>query len=738
MDKNKLKQEGLAFGRSLQRSCRLISLYTADHAACQEPLQRTYEALNSLLRQLPQFTFGFFGKRVVLNELLTPDPMLESLDDDFFKRNIAAVTFSLGITFREFRRGLGLLITKPEIIEQAGGIHAFLRKNQIEGMRIIPGEKRQNATGDSDLGMDFQSFMLAQTMLDPEQVAQSMNLHLLLQSSGVSAPAGFKGSPSEVLDLVSSAAQAAFVNPEADPETTIQSLTHLIEELSPDFLISALPEERQKPLRGRPAGEVAYVLAEDVALEWARKKYFSAGDIAGKRVAEEEVIQVLGRALRTTQVADRLLHKLSEMVAKGDLPASIAERVRDEMNWSSWTLDEKHSHLMSLDHFPIQEYRHLLDYLRETGKEGNLEKANAAAERYMTTLESESIEDRIEGMGHLPEIIRTLSGMHSLDFVRKVVDRFCLQLRDTTAVSPQYHAQVATSLATAAQSLAMFEDFESAIKIGTELERSTNSDRERHAACCAEALHNLLNPTTVERLIEMTMRKHSEVKISRAIASLLRLVEMPAAEIVFRMLEEEQSASGRSRLLHIARQLGDGSFRAAQKRLEDERWYVVRNACYILGALNDPQLAQHLEPALRHSDSRVQQAAVTAIVRSAVPGRGGILVSALPALPPHLQEMILDELVLLKDPTAIDPLEGFLLGNGTAKMGALEKAMRALLAIPDERVVDVLGSVLMHAEAPMPLRKNALQALKSSPHASAQQRLAQFRQLAPNDPLAQS
>jgi HEAT repeats len=737
MDKNQLKKSGLNFGRVLQRSCRLVALYTADHPAVQDTLQTAYETLNTLLKQSPQFTFGFFGRRVVLNELLTPDPSLDSLDNEFFKRNIAAVSFTLGITFREFRRGLALLVTKPEVIEQSGGINSFLRKNQIEGMRILASETRQNKSGDAELGMDFQSFMVAQTMLEPDKLAQSINMQLLLQSAGVSTPANFQGSPAEVLDLVGRATQAAYLNPEADPHTTIESLTHVLEELSPDFLISALPEERQVLLRGRPAKEVAYVLAEDVALEWARKRFFSAGDQPGKLVAEEEIIQVLGRALRTTQVAERLLQKLAELVEKGDLPASIAERVRDEMNWSSWTLEEKYSHLIALEQFPPPEFRHLTDYMREAGKEGLLEQATTVARRYLQCLDSGPLEERSEGMARLPELIRILTGLHSLDFVRHVVDRFCDQLRKEAASPEPLHQEISASLAAAAQSLALFEDFESALKIGLALESSLKYSPEQHAECCGQALHNMLSDTTVERLIELSHLKRADLKASRAVASLLRLVDTQAAEIVFRMLEEERSATGRSRLLHIARQLGDGSYRAARKRLEDERWYVVRNACNILGALNDPDLAADLDSALRHADPRVQQAALTAIVRSAVPGRGAVLANALPALPPHLQETVLDELLLLKDPTALAPLEGFLLRYPTFKTGVLEKALRALIVIPDERAVDVLNSVLLHAEAPPSLRRTAYLALKKSSYPAAQQKLSQFRLLAPNDPLLQ-
>jgi HEAT repeats len=734
MEKRRLKREGLAFGRNLQRSYKLVALYiTTEHASVDEPVLKTYEALNDLLKQAPQFTFGFFNHRVVLNDLLTPDPSLDPLEAEFVKRNIMAVCFSLGITFREFKRGLVILTTKPESIQQQGGTPAFVRKNPVEGMRILASEKHDS--GDTDLGMDFQAFMVAQTMLDPEHIARSANLHLLMQSAGEETPVGFGGSAKEVLDLVDRATQSAFVKPDGNPKATVDSLTRLLEELSPDFLISALPEERAKPLRGKPADEVAYVLAEDVALEWARRKFFSAGDQAGKSLAEEQIIQVLGRALRTTQVADRLLQKIGEMTDRGELPVTVTRRLREEMNWASWTLEEKHSYLMKLQQFSLQDYRHLIEYMKDVGREGLLDKANQVADHYLACVEAAPAESRPEGMAQVPELIRILTGMHSLDFVRKVVDQFCEQLRHDPSSDWQLHRELTACLAAAAQSVAMFEDFEAALTIGEELARSRSFDPEKHAECCDQALHSLLSPATVERMIELSLKKIRDQKTARAMGSLLRLVENQSAEIIFRLLEEEKSGAERARLLHLARQLGDGAFNAARKRLEDERWYVVRNACYILGALNDPDLATHLEPALRHPDTRVQQAAITAVIRSNAPGRGGVLVRAISSMQPHLQEMVLDELLLLKDPSAINPLEGFLLQSSPVKTGILEKAMRGLIAIPDERIVGVVHNVLIHAATPMPLRRLALQALKNSPYPVARQKLEQFRMLSPTDPL---
>src|SRR3970040_976193 len=175
------------------------------------------------------------------------------------------------------------------------------------------------------------------------------------------------------------------------------------------------------------------------------------------------------------------------------------------------------------------------------------------------------------GMARLQDLIQILTGMHTLDFARMVVDRFSEELCRDSAINPGRHQQVAFCLAACAQSLAMFEEYETALRIGSDLESSLASDRHQHASCCGQALQRLLSPATTERLIEVFLQKRVNVKVARMAASLLQLVQDQAAEIVFHLLEEERAASGRSRLLHIARQLGEGAFQAAIKRLEDER-----------------------------------------------------------------------------------------------------------------------------------------------------------------------
>jgi hypothetical protein len=66
MDQNQLKRDGLVFGRNFQRAYKLVMLYGIQHASSEAPAKQAYDALNALLKHLPQFTFGFYNRRVVL------------------------------------------------------------------------------------------------------------------------------------------------------------------------------------------------------------------------------------------------------------------------------------------------------------------------------------------------------------------------------------------------------------------------------------------------------------------------------------------------------------------------------------------------------------------------------------------------------------------------------------------------------------------------------------------------
>ena len=732
MDKNQLKAEGLAFGRNLQRAHKIVLLYSPDHGAAQDSLQQAYSLLTALLKLNPQFTFGFYNQRVLLNDLLTSDSNLAPLQADFAKRSIAAVTFQVGVTFREFKRCLGLLVTKPQLIEASGGIAAFLRKNPVEGLRILPEE-------DTVRGMDLQSYLAAQAIFETQPGRKSASLDMLVQAAGMEITQSFSGTPAEVLDLASKAAQAAWSDPQKNPSDVVQSLARLLEELSPDYLISALPSEKQGRYRGRASPEIAVELAEDMAVEWAGKRLAASPGTAGaaRSASEQEVARVLARTLKTTQVAQRLLQKVGALVNQNQLPEEVVQRIQGELLWSSLTTEERHARLLEMKDFTESEFRHLVEHVEEMGRAGNVEKATQVSDRFLAWLGSCSGEVRATGLSWLPELLRALSGLDTLAFVRTVAERLCAELLEEPIADWKCHHVLANSLASAAQCAALFEDFETALKIGLDLERFQKRDSAQHADCCGASLKNLLDPRSVERLVALSLQKHSDAAMGRTLASLVRLAAAQTAEVVLQLLEEETAATNRARLIRLAGQLGSSGLEAGRKRLADKRWYVVRNACNILGALGDPELAAQLGPALRHPDVRVQQAAVAAIAKSKVSGRCEVLAEALPYLQPHSQEAVLNELFLAKDPATILPLGDFVLLASGSKAGIRERAVQVLATIPDPRTVEALSRILSDTGQPLLLRRVALNALRSSSVPLAQQRLVEFARRAPADSLAE-
>src|SRR5436305_940091 len=193
-DKNKLKMEGLKFGRLLQSVYRLSAMFTVEHRAADGAVRASYEALNALVKQVQQFTFGFLDHRVLLNNILTPDRSLKNLESDFSKRGLGAVTFPAGITLGGYRRVLAVICASPEELERNGGVKRYFEQNMVEGVRIIPGQKGTASTEETVLEGDPEALLRAQNAnLADGGGGQSIGLDLLLEAVGMAGGGGGGG-----------------------------------------------------------------------------------------------------------------------------------------------------------------------------------------------------------------------------------------------------------------------------------------------------------------------------------------------------------------------------------------------------------------------------------------------------------------------------------------------------------------------------------------------------------------
>ena len=734
-EKTTSKAEGLAFGHSLQTVFKAVVMYSLDHPAAEKATAQVYASLNALLRHTQQFTFGFLNKRVLINELLTDDSSLSQLEAEFFRRGIGVITFSAGITLSEFKRGLAIACTRPKIIEEKGGIKPFLQQNPIEGMRILPAVVSEG--GDTVLQMDPESYLMAQGILGPGVGAGWQGLESLLRSVGMEKPDGFAGGANEALDLARKATQAALMTPGADPLESMRALVRVLEESTPTYLLSALPPEKQSELAGRSLENMAQSLVEDVTVDLAVKRLTDNPAAPMMPVVQEQVIRILMRGLQATHVAERLLQKLSRVIEEAHLPPEVFDRIRQEIMWVQLSPQEKHAQLMRVSRFDDQDFHRLLNYVQETMKAGRIKDVSEVVEHYMGFLDLPADEARAHELAGVAQLLPVVAGEATLPLLRGIVSRLSKELFEEGHADWDSHQQAANCLLTAAQTIALYEDFGTVHKIGLDLQNCLAKDKDLHLACCGRALENLITTASFERVIELYVAKRDDLAWAKVVGSLAKWFGPKSGEVLFALLEKESSVSNRLRLVHMcAPLLGVTAMEAARRKLSDERWYMVRNACTILGELGDPEITTQLRDVLRHPDDRVQRAAVSSILKCKGPGRAAAFAEALPYLKAEVLDMALDELVFLKDPESVEGLQQFILAKTGSRPGALEKAVRALASIGTGQALEVLGKVLSDTGQAQFVRNTALLALTGSSLPSAKRILAEFIRLAPNDPLA--
>jgi hypothetical protein len=721
-------------------------------------MQQSWDLLVPLLKLGPQFTFGFMNQRVLLNTSLVSHTNLTHLEVEFTKREIATVTFQAGLEFKDFKRALALLTTRAMVITERGGIRKFLAANPMEGVRVTPAAKPKEEGETIEVGMDYESYLTAQAILGPGAGSGgSTAMDMLMAAAGAKRAEGATASPGDLVAVAEAATRNTVADPDGNVGELLIAITQMLSGLPPDSLLAALPLQKQADLQGHSPGVMSAHLMEDAVASWAAERLCSATGTAGEGAGkgegkgggeggsegggsrgnvEIEVLQALLRGLKATRVAERLLNKLSQFVEQANLPKEVFERIRREVMWFTLPAEKKHAQLLSQGQATPQDFARLVQYVQEAMGEGRIPEASEIAQHYFSALEKAPSALRAEELKRAPELLRALGSVQTLPLMHSLAEPLLREILDETRLHWPCHLAATHCLALVAQNAGRFEDFEFVQKIATDLKRSMARRPSQHADCCGQALAELLTAEALERLIESFLQRRSDPAWVRNATSLLTMIGPPGAEVALRRLEEEPAASNRLPLIRLIRGLGASAIEATRKRLSDPRWYVVRNAAYILGDLGEAELPTQLRGALRHEDLRVQQAAMTAILKSNADNRGEVLAEALTHLQAGVLEMALDELTVLKDLASVEYLEALVLGKNECKAGGLEKAVVAIGAVPCDRAAEALFKIIADTAQPLLVRRAALGGLYNHGSAVAPSLVEKLSSLPADDPLA--
>jgi len=104
-------------------------------------------------------------------------------------------------------------------------------------------------------------------------------------------------------------------------------------------------------------------------------------------------------------------------------------------------------------------------------------------------------------------------------------------------------------------------------------------------------------------------------KPSLEAAEVLRRAGARAADYLVDRLAEEEDRGNRARFVSLLKDMERSSIRTFTARLEDPRWFLVRNVVHILGELGDHAALPALESVGKHRDPRVRKEVVRSFMR---------------------------------------------------------------------------------------------------------------------------
>ena len=514
------------------------------------------------------------------------------------------------------------------------------------------------------------------------------------------------GGPAGISSIVENYFSSCVMDSEDAPQRSYMELARVIQDTRPEFVLQNFSPQRREELRKLPPDQMAAEVIEDTAVKWAMERLATTPSGSDAVIVEEEVIRVLMRSLQQTQMAGRLARKLAEYVKEFQIPQSSYARIKDELEWVVVPSKEKFNKLLEIEHYNRFEFRRLTGYLADLVKAGERTQITELANHYFAILDKEERPEP-EELGRVPELTKVIAGLRS-DFWSGASVRLCdvaVRWDDNQFL----HNQVLNAILAICRTLAIYEDFELIENIGNTLERMI-VEKPEHQQCCEKAMHALLNVHALDRVVELYVQRRNDRNFARTAATLLRRTGNVGITKAFLQLEDESVAAIRLSLLRLIGRIGAPALALARERLNDSRWYVVRNACKLLGDLKDPELLDHIMVALRHTDERVQKAAVTAALDSRNPRRGEVLSEALPFLHPHVMEDVFGELMFLRDPNCLPALE-HLIFKESRGVKTLMTCVQTIAAIPGDGTQTLLMKVTAETRFDPMVRRTALQLL---------------------------
>lgn len=318
----------------------------------------------------------------------------------------------------------------------------------------------------------------------------------------------------------------------------------------------------------------------------------------------------------------------------------------------------------------------------ETGKEEQEGELESKAETPEEGAESEILHGMVEQLEAIKESEETLDNL--LDKLEKEDNTMAYQTiahKIMTKAQPFYEEK-------------NWEGFFPALIAFVAHSAPEGSRPSEQKAIAADNVKKMLHPDITDYLIARLCDRREERR--KEIQKMLITLGENAMKQLLTALVNTEAAYARRLIFNTLALFGEMVRLEAEKRLDDEKWFVVRQMVSLLGEIGSPQSLEAIQTAFGHKDIRVKKEVIKAVAKIPSAGSTTFLLERLNEDNLQLKLQAIISLGMLKDPAAMEPL-----GDLASKRGFMgepvemrKEAARSIGMIGGDRAITVLKNLL--------------------------------------------
>ncbi|HZI94717.1 MAG TPA: HEAT repeat domain-containing protein [Patescibacteria group bacterium] len=745
-----------------------VSLYSVDHPRGREYLDRAYESLRRLIGERRETTLTRADGRLYLDgTLLDRDRGLsQQFVDDLNARNVDSLVFHSTITPEEHQGLIRAMMAKPDAVSEKGGFDQILMDEGVSSVKTNSGRSmRQRESVDNGL--------LGEAGLSAFLMHQVRSTGVFHGTPAESATSRLDGTPMPTVTSVLQRDPVALTraieemarsreNPPSTPEAMAELIADTLERLA-ERAIEEHQRDREEILAdvGRAAVASDPEVHPPLFLEKAgprsiRKNLASAVDgLPPDQIAElvaAHYPRAEGDFRRLTEILNRTLiwrdHRAAalvsleaKMVAQGLSQEDYRELV-DHLAWSEVNVNRRLELLYKGDYLWRVDFSRFKEVLVKLLATDQLKEATTLIQKYLSGLMGDDLEIRRRVADNARYILQLLEKTGKcLTMLTRISEMFFTRFQD------EQDADVVARLSGVLAFLvdlrlrsgdlgAALDLMRKAEKIGNTTTPALKERGERLAESLSRAGNDKIFKTLTEMLLTGTDQSSMEA------AEILKRGGGRSANYLIERLAEEENRSHRARLVMLLKETGKGSSLPFAARLEDSRWYLVRNVVGILGDIGDVSIMPQLRKVAAHSDPRVRREVVRTFVRFATPECEELIIAALRDEDRGVQITAVNALASLKGPRALGVMIDLARRSGSFENAPLElrqEAVAGLGRMGSKEALPVLSEILTRKgflgyTEPTELRAAAARALGGL---GSNEAVALLKELVQKDPRPQ-